>query len=227
MNGNKKNARIVGVLFIIGTAAGMFSLLFVGPILGDPNYLIKFSENKNQVIIGVLFILTMGITLAMIPVILFPIFKKCNEVLALGAVVFRGVLETVTYIGIAISWLLLLSLSQEYVTVGVAEGSNLESMGVLLVNLGNWFGRMTPIVFSIGALMIYYLFYLSKLIPRWLSIWGLVGAMLYLANPILYMFSFDVGILFIPLALQEMFMAIWLIVKGFNPSVLSSYSNSV
>jgi len=100
-------------------------------------------------------------------------------------------------------------------------------MGALLVNLANWFGRMTPIVFSIGALMIYYLFYLSKLIPKWLSIWGLIGAMLYLANPILYMFSFDVGILFIPLALQEMFMAIWLIVKGFNPSVLSSYSNSV
>jgi len=163
----------------------------------------------------------------MIPVILFPIFKKYNEILALGAVVFRGILETVTYIGIAISWLLLLSLSQEYVTVGVAEGANLESMGALLVNLGNWFGRITPIVFSIGALMIYSLFYLSKLIPKWLSIWGLIGAMLYLANPILYMFSFDVGILFIPLALQEMFMAIWLIVKGFNPSVLSSYSNSV
>jgi len=63
MNGNKKDARIVGVLFIIGTAAGMFSLLLVGPILGDPNYLIKFSENKNQVIIGVLSILTMGLLL--------------------------------------------------------------------------------------------------------------------------------------------------------------------
>lgn len=69
MNKNKKIARIVGVLFIIGTAAGMLGLLFVGPILGDPNYLIKFSESKNQVIIGVLFIITMGITLAMIPVI--------------------------------------------------------------------------------------------------------------------------------------------------------------
>lgn len=227
MNVNKKTARIVGVLFIIGTAAGVLSALFAGTILDDPDYLIKFSENRNQVIMGVLFVLTMGIALAMVPVILFPILKKYNEVLALGAVVFRGVLEALTYMGIAISWLLLLSLSQEYVKAGVAEVSNLQSMGTLLLDLGNWFVQMTSIVFSIGALMIYYLFYQSKLIPRWLSIWGLIGAMLYLANPILFMFSFDIGILMMPLALQEMFMAIWLIVKGFNSSVLDSRSNFV
>ena len=84
---------------------------------------------------------------------------------------------------------------------------------------------MLAIVFCLGALMIYYLFFRTRLIPRWLSGWGFVGAILYLAAPLWIMFdpnhpplSLDsgVGILMAPLALQEMVLAVWLIVKGFN-----------
>ena len=77
---------------------------------------------------------------------------------------------------------------------------------------------MLSLVFSLGALMIYYLFYQTHLIPRWLSLWGLIGATLYLAEPLLAMFGAEYEILFILLALQEMVFALWLIVKGFNPS---------
>ena len=98
MNTHKKTAIIVGVLFIIGTVAGILSVVFTGSILDDPDYLIKVSANENQIIIGALFVLIMGFALAMVPVMMFPIFKKHNEALALGYVVFRGALETVTYI---------------------------------------------------------------------------------------------------------------------------------
>src|SRR5574341_1556222 len=100
MNTNRKTATIVGVLYIIGTVAGILSVVFTGPILNDPDYLIKVSANENQILIGALFVLTMGFALALVPVMLFPIFKKYNEALALGYVVFRGALETVTYIAI-------------------------------------------------------------------------------------------------------------------------------
>ena len=75
--------------------------------------------------------------------------------------------------------------------------------------------------------MLYYLFYTSKLIPRWLSGWGFIGALLYFAAPFVSMIgpqhlaiSLDgpLGMLMGPLALQEMVFALWLIVKGFNPS---------
>ena len=79
-------------------------------------------------------------------------------------------------------------------------------------------GSILDIVFSLGALMIYYLFYQSQLVPRWLSVWGLIGAILYLASGLFAMFSLDFGILEAPLALQEMVLAVWLIVKGFNLS---------
>ncbi len=224
MNSYRKTAIIVGVLFIIGTAAGVLSVVLTGSILDDPDYLIEVSANENQIIIGALFVLIMGFALAMVPVMLFPIFKKHNYALALGAVVFRGALEAVTYIGIAISWLLLLTLSQEFVKAGAPDASFFQTSGELLLAAGDWIGQMLSLVFSLGALMIYYLFYQSKLIPRWLSGWGLVGAILFLATPLLSMFGYGLGILVAPLAVQEMVLAVWLIVKGFNSSAIASES---
>ncbi len=216
MNTYRKTSISVGVLFIIGTVAGILSVVVTGSVLNDPDYLIKISENENQIIMGALLVLIMGFSLAMVPVLLFPIFKKYNEALALGAVVFRGALEAVIYIAIVICWLLLIVLSQEYVKAGTPAVSYFQTVGVLLQEAGVWFGHILSMVFSIGALMIYYLFYQSKLIPRWLSLWGLIGATLYLAQPLLAMFGSKFDVLFAPLALQEMVLAIWLIVKGFN-----------
>ena len=78
------------------------------------------SANEIQIIAGALFVLIMGFALAMVPVMMFPILKKYNEALALGYVVFRGALETVMYIVLAISWLFLIPVSQEYVKAGTA-----------------------------------------------------------------------------------------------------------
>ena len=225
MDTNKKIARIVGVLFIIGTGAGILSGVFTGSFLDHPNYLVEVSANKNQLMIGALLVLTMGFALAMIPVMLFPIFKKYNETLALGAVVFRGVLEAVGYMAIVISWLLLLILSQVYVQAGSPDNSYFQTFGTVFLELGDWIGHLISIVFSLGALMIYYLFYKTKLIPSWLSVWGLVGGLLYLAVPLLAMFGIELEILYIPLAVQEMVFAVWLIVKGFSPSVIASHTN--
>lgn len=218
MISNRGTAVIVGVLFVVGTVAGVLSIFFTGPILSDPDYLAKVSSNQNQIIMGVLFVLIMGLALSMIPVMMYPIFRKHNEVLALGAIVFRGALEAVAYIAIAVSWLLMLTLSREYIKAGAPDASYFQIMGTILLQAGDWVSQILAIVFSLGALAIYYLFYQSRLIPRWLSTWGLVGAVLYLASPMLAIFGSALEILMVPLAVQEMVLAVWLIVKGFNSS---------
>ena len=222
MDTYKKIARIVGVLFIIGTGAGILSGVFTGSFLDHPNFLVEISANKNQFMIGALLVLTMGFALAMVPVMLYPIFKKYNEALALGAVVFRGALEAIGYMVFVISWFLLLLLSQAYVQAGSPDNSYFQTLGTVYLELGDWIGHLISIVFSLGALMIYYLFYKTKLIPSWLSVWGLVGGLLYLAVPLLAMFGIELEILYIPLAVQEMVFAVWLIVKGFNSSAIIS-----
>ena len=225
MDTHRKTAIIVGVLFIIGTVAGVLSAAILGSIQNAPDYLIIFSANENQVIIGALLILTMGFALAMVPVVLFPILKKQNEALALGSVVFRGALEAVAYIAIVIISLSLLKLSQEYIHAGAPDDSYFQTLGTLLQGTSHWIEQILDVVFSLGALMIYYLFYQSKLIPRWLSGWGLIGAVLYLAVPMLGVLGFELEVLMFPLALQEMVFAVWLIVKGFNPSAIDSLSS--
>jgi hypothetical protein len=185
-------------------------------IFDDEVYLTKIAENDNQIALGALFVLSMGFSLAMVPAVLYPIFKKQNEVLALGALIFRGVLEAVTYILIVIAWLLLITLSREYTQATAPDTATYETLGTLLKDSSDWIGYLTSTVFSIGALMIYTLFYQTRLIPRWLSGWGLIGGALFLVVPILAMFGTVAEILYGPLAIQEMVMALWLIVRGFN-----------
>ena len=224
MNDDRKTAIRVGVLYIIGTTAGVLSVVFLGNILSASNYLIKVSENQNQIVTASLLVLTMGFSLAMMSVVLYPILKRHNEALALGVVLFRGALEAVMYIVLVICWLLLLTVSQEYVKAGIPDASHFQTLGALLLKATDQIDAILRIVFSLGALMIYYLFHQSKLIPRWLSVWGLIGGVLYLASGLSAMFSVGLGFLMAPLALQEMVMAVWLIAKGFDPAAASSLS---
>ena len=214
---NRTTAIIVGVLFIIGTASGVMSGVVSGSILSDPDHLTLIAANETKVIIGAILVLIMALSLTMVPVLLYPILKKHNEVLAVGAVVFRGALEAVTYIGIVIAMMLLVTVSRGYVAADAAGIAQYELMGGVLRDGSHWFEQMLAIVFSLGALMIYTAFYQSRLIPRWLSAWGIIGGVPYLAVPLLALFGIDVEFLVIPLAVQEMVMALWLIVKGFNP----------
>jgi len=222
MNDDRKTAISVGVLYIIGTVAGVLSFVFLGNTLSDSSYLIKASENQNQIVTASLLVLTMGFSLAMMSVVLFPILKRQNEALALGVVLFRGALEAVMYIAVVICWLLLLTVSQEYVQAGTPDASHFQTLGALLLKATDQVDAILRIVFSLGAMMINYLFHQSKLIPRWISIWGLIGGVLYFASGLSAMFGMDLDILMAPLALQEMVMAVWLIVKGFNPSAVNA-----
>jgi len=233
MNTNRKTAIIVGVLYIIGTVAGILSVIFTQPILNGPDYLEKVSADPNQIVLGAIFVLTMGFALAMVPVILFPILKKQNEVLALGYVVFRGALETVIYIALVITWLFLILVSQEYSAAGTSAASYFQTFGSVLLKGNDSISTILVIVFSLGALMLYYLLYRSKLIPRWISVWGFISIILHLATGFLTIFqlmspfsTIDFVMNF-SIFLQEMVMAVWLIVKGFDPSAIASLSTKV
>jgi hypothetical protein len=90
-------------------------------------------------------------------------------------------------------------------------------------------GTLCAIVFPLGAIMFYIVLYQSKLIPRWISVWGLVAVVLHLlATGIADMFSLMSSmstlqnVLNFPIFLQEMVMAVWLIVKGFNAVAIIS-----
>ncbi len=228
MISHRRIATLVGVLYIIGTVAGVLSVVTAGSILDDSAYLTKISENRDRFVLGALFVLTMGLALAMVSVVIFPILKKQHEILAVGYVVFRGALETATYLASVIIWLMLLALSQHFVEAGAPGASYFQTLGASLKDVNEWVGELIAIVFPLSALMLYYVLYRSRLIPRWLSGWGLLALIPYFAATFLALFDViepaggsDVAMK-MPMALQEMVMAVWLIAKGFNRSVIES-----
>ena len=231
MNANRKTAAVVGVLFIIGTVSGVLAGVFNAPIRAGSTYPLNISASETQWIIGTLLVLLMGLSLAMVPVMLYPIFKKHNEVLAFGAVLFRGVFEAVGETLLVISMFLLLTVSEIYGKTGAADASIFQTLGSMIIAAGHWIQMIDGIVFSVGTLMIFALFYQTRLIPRWLSGWGFIGAVLYFIAEIVSMFSplhtspdigVGIGLLLVPTAIQEMVFAVWIIVKGFNQSAIAS-----
>jgi Domain of unknown function (DUF4386) len=229
MISHRKTAMIVGVLFIIATIAGMMSAIFIGPITDDSDYLVNTSAHENEVALGALLTLIMGVSIVGIAVMIFPILKKVNEGLALAYVGFRT-LECVILIVVAMSLLSLLTLSQEFVKAGASDATSFEAQGAILLAQQEWSNIPADIVFGLGCLMVYYLLYQSRLVPRPLSAWGFIGGTLMLVTAVLGAFGvisfLDTPsvLLNLPIAVLEMVLAVWLIVKGFNQSAIDSLS---
>ena len=222
MNAPRKTAIIVGILFIVATVASSLGIVLLGSILDGPDYLVNTSANENQVLIGVLLWLVDCAAVIAIPVMLFPIFKKHSKTLALGYLSSR-IIESVIFIVRVVFILLLISLSQEYVKSGGPAAYPFQTLGVLLLAARDWTLWLgAGIVFSLTAVILNYLLYRTKLIPRFMSVWGFIGAILFFVASVVKPFGFNLEILFVPIAVQEMVFAVWLIVKGFNPSAIKA-----
>ena len=232
MKSYRKTAIFVGVFFLVGYVILLpGGLLFIDPILDAPDYLINVSANRSQVIIGMFLEFINAAAVVGIAVLMFPLLKKQNEALAFGYAGSRIVESAILIVG-HIFLLLLIILSQEYVKAADPDASYFRTLGTVLIAERGLTFRMVMIVVSLGALMFYYLLYQSKLIPRFISVWGLIGAPLSLAGGLIAIFGHRAGasmptstmILGLPIVLNELFIAIWLIVKGFNSSAIASES---
>jgi len=221
----RKTARIAGVLFIIATAASILSLPFLGSISAS-DYLTSVSANANQIETAALLSFIAAAASASIAISLYPVLRKYREGLALGAVGFR-LIEGVFYLVAVVLLLVLLTLSQEFAKAGYPVSPYFQTLGVLLLAGYHVAGNVASLIaFSLGAMIYYYIFYQTRLIPRWLSAWGFLGVALTLVAGILVMFSLigplSTGqvVLALPIAVNEMVLAVWLIVKGFNSSAI-------
>jgi predicted permease len=228
MNSNRKTAITVGVLFLIATATFMIGDSgLIESILGDPDYLINVSENKTQVIIGVLIAFIDGIAIVGIAVLMFPLLKKHNEGIALGYVGFR-ITEFAIILVFLMGTLLLIDLSQEYVKAGTPADSYFQTSGTLFLAVRYWALQMVYIFNFLAGLMFCYLLYKSKLVPRFLSVLGYIGYALILPGTLLNMFGhidmLGVLIIFAIGGLFEFILPIWLFVKGFNDDTIASGS---
>jgi len=224
-NPYKKNATIVGILFVIATAFLFIGDAFYGPVLDAPDFLQLAYPQRFPAITGMLIEFTCVLAIPLIPVFAFPVLKRHSETLALGYVVFR-LFEALLFVIVDLNKLSLINASQGYLAGG-AGADFFQNMGSLVQSWNTWGWVFYVLVFAFGAVIFYTALYQSKLVPRWISGAGWIAAILIMASALLSMFEVNLpeavyGLLWLPIAVQEMVMAVWLIIKGFNTAALEA-----
>jgi hypothetical protein len=207
---------MAGALYILGTVAGVLSVVVVGGF-PDEDFLTRIAADPSRLTLSAFLILIMGFSLAAMTLFLYPLFRKDSEPLAMGMVLFRGAFEGTWYILSALSYVALGALGMEIAAAGV-DSAALQAIGDVALQVSEKLGDIGTFAFIIGAACLYTSFYRTRLIPRWLSVWGLIGTVPYVVYYLLHFFDIDPGLmpLVLPLAVQEMVMGLWLIIAGFN-----------
>lgn len=222
MNANRKTAIIVGCLFILATVSSILGTFgFIDPIMKDLNYLSNIYSSKTVFTFGILIDSINSAAVIAIAVMLYPVFRKQNKALAMGYVSSR-IIESVVLITGSIGLLLMIALSKEFVLAGSPDNSQFQILGSLFLALNNLIFVIGPgIIFGSTALILNILLYKSKLVPRLISVWGFIAGLLLISADFSVLFGLSTSstiftLLVLPIGLNEMALAIWLIVKGFN-----------
>ena len=217
MYSNKSVIRVVGILFITATVTSSLSIFLTESAFEAIDFLEAFSNQASQIAVAEILMLIDAIAVSFIAILLFPILKKKSETLALGYVAMR-IMEGVLFAAYVVIVLAILSLSREYSLGTIQDAAGIKPMGQFLLSLAEWtFDIGLGIPFTISALILNYLLFRFSLVPRWLSAWGFIGALVTMIIVLLKFFDIQVTESFdFIIGIQEMVFALWLIVKGFN-----------
>ncbi|RLE22369.1 MAG: hypothetical protein DRJ50_07775 [Actinobacteria bacterium] len=215
-------AQRIGWLFVVATVAGVSGVVMMSSTLGDDDLLSAVHSNQGSLIIGEMLIFVMLVAMVGTAVLLAPILRNHSETLALSYVLARTLEVAMLSVGL-VAGLLLVPLSWDVAAVGGADAASAAVLAESLKSASDWTGYLgAQMIFAISALVLNWAFLRNGLIPRWLSLWGLIGVPFMFASGLLVMFeslnsnAAMLNLLVVPLAAQEMVMAIWLIVKGFS-----------
>lgn len=219
MKRSRRITLVAGLLIIAGMIAGVLSVV---PVIEQPDYLLHVVSHKNQVIVGAFFQFLMIPAYVGFALCLYPILKTENSALSLGFVGFRLITAMFHFLGVIVLPVFLI-LSHEFVQAGAPEASYFQVLGELLKSGRDLLNHVALILaLGIGDLFLFFILYQSKFVPRWLSIWGLLGTTLTIVASFMVLFGWvDVVTplylgMNMPLAVQSLVFTIWLMTKGFE-----------
>lgn len=217
---DRATAAAVGTLFLVATIAGGIALAVQESVLGQDDHLAAAAAHPDRLATGVLLELVMGLAVVAIAVVIYPVLRRGTERLAMAYVVARTV-EAVIYVVSGAGVLALISVGEKY--VAAQDGASYSAVGRLVMAERDWSGSaiLDATVFTVGALVLNGALFHSHLVPDWLSVWGMAGAVAYLAGGVLVLYGLEIGsatqvVLEAPLGLQELALGLWLILRGFT-----------
>ncbi|HLL38832.1 MAG TPA: DUF4386 domain-containing protein [Rubrobacteraceae bacterium] len=226
-NTYRTTAKIVGAMYLAGFVVGITGIVLIQSILGAPDHLATLSASSMLLAIAAVLWLMAAAWDAAHGVLMFPVLKQLNsERIAVGYLGFR-IMDGLIIAIMVLFILIQIPIGSEYLNAGASEASYLQALSNVFVQAQLDAYNIAMTTLGISGLILCYAFYKSKLVPRLLSVWGLVGYATILCGSVLEVLGFNLlSIHAIPGGLWEMFIGVWLIVKGFNPSAFASESTN-
>jgi Domain of unknown function (DUF4386) len=236
MNSTRKTAVVAGIFFLITEVTAILGmLLYRNSVLSTPQFIVSSSVDDTGVLLGALLEVLLAIAVVGTGVTLYPVIKRQNEGMALGHVAGRVIEATIITVG-TISLLAVVTMRQ----AGLAGRTGPEAVaaatvGQSLVAVHDWTFLFGP-KFALGAntLLLAYLMYRSRLVPRFIAVLGLIGGPLVFVSATAVLFGVyedlsTIGVLAAaPIFAWEVSLALWMIMKGFRPSpVLTGVTQAV
>lgn len=226
----RRSARAVGVFFLLATAAGLAHMALAAPVLGGDDLLADVAAGRTRLLVGVLAVLVMAVSVVGVSVAAYPVLRRRSPGLALGYVASRTAEGIFFAVGAVLLVGVVVVADNAAGSGGTAGARDLDLLGEVLVGMREWGAGavLNTAVFPVGALIFYGLLHRARLVPRWLAAWGFVGALIYLAAGLLLALDQVAGVstetvlLNMPLAVNELVLAVWLIVRGFDPAGLAA-----
>ena len=220
MTSYRRIALTAGVLYLVTHVTSIAAVILYGTVLNGAEYVTSAGADA-RVFLGALCEVILGMANIGTAVTLFPIVKRQNEAVALGYVGLRTLEAAIIAIGI-VCLLAVVTLRQHFVA---AESAAYVTVGMALVAVHDWTFLFGPnFVLGVNTVLMAYLMYASRLVPRFIGTLGLIGGPLIFISAIFELFGVytqisPLGALTaIPVFAWELSLAIWLIVRGFNPS---------
>lgn len=216
MRSRDVRATTAGVLLISATAASLATTALLGSFLDGSEFLVTVAQHQDRLLTAALTQFVGAFTSAAIAISLYPVLRNHAAGMALGSVGFR-LIEGTFYALSAVGTMVLVALTANGAVTAMTGVS-----GELVRDLREAAGVAGILAFYTGATLYYLVFYRSRLIPRWLSGWGLVGTTLGFTAALLVLYDAIDTLsgaqitLNLPIGVQELVLAIWLIWKGFT-----------
>ncbi|BFH63668.1 MULTISPECIES: DUF4386 domain-containing protein [Paenibacillus] len=222
MKRDRRNARILGIFYILAAVTSIIAVVLYGPVLSEQWQMAVANGSETKVLIGVLNDLLLVVTAVGTAVMLFPYVRHWNEHLALGYLCFRFMEAVFIAMGL-VSILGLLQISSYYDTADLASKTGFAPIGLLLQAIYRWAAMLGPnFMLGINTSLYSYLLYRTGYVPKPLAIFGMITAVMVFIAGLLQMFgiigpySAVKGLMALPVGVYEMSLAVWLIVKGFH-----------
>jgi len=226
MDSVRKTALVAGIFYLI-TFISIPTLALYRPVKNHRDWILS-SGGHTAVLVGGLLEVIVALACIGTAVTLYPVVKRQNEASALGFAAARVLEASIIFTGV-ISLLSLVTLRQDLGGADGADAASLVTTGASHVAVYNWtFLLGQTLMPGINALLLGSLMYRSRLVPRVIPVMGLIGAPLLIASVIATMFTQNSSLTglaqlpVIPVAAWELSLGVWLVVKGFRPSPITT-----